>query len=159
MRQAILTTLGQIEAVDVAEQVAVGVAVGPMRAAGQALPAAVLAPIEGVHRPLLDAGRHWHDRLPLVLGLLRRWSGCRNCAAGRMVSYNAGHGVTEAYALVIRHKVDGIATGATAEAIVHALVRHDGEGGGLFLVERAAGDIFAASLGELDVLGDRGDYV
>ncbi|MNP25545.1 hypothetical protein D3C76_1183580 [compost metagenome] len=51
---------------------------------------------------------------------------------------------------MVHDEAKGIAAGAAAEAVVELLVRADGEGGGLFLVERAAGAVVLAGLLQLD---------
>ena len=52
--------------------------------------------------------------------------------------------------IVVHDEAEGIAAGAAAEAVVELLVRADGERGGLFLVERAAGAVVLAGLLQLD---------
>ena len=56
------------------------------------------------------------------------------------------HRFRKAEVVVFHQEAHGVAGGAAAEAVVELLVRGDGEGGRLFLVEGAAGGIVAAGL-------------
>ena len=64
--------------------------------------------------------------------------------------------VHERQAAVVGEEADRVAMRAAAEAMVEALLVVDGEGGRLFIVERAAGLPLAAGLGEFYMGGDDG---
>lgn len=60
---------------------------------------------------------------------------------------------------MVHDEAEGVAARATAEAVVELLVRADAEGGGLFLVERAAGGVVLAGLFHLQARADNIDDV
>ncbi len=69
------------------------------------------------------------------------------------------HGLGEIQVVVVHDEAEGVAAGAAAETVIELLVGADGEGGGLFLVERAAGGVVLAGLFHLDARSHHVDDV
>src|SRR5690606_38879361 len=121
------------------------------------------AALEVVHGGL--ACRVAFQRLAVVVGgggeqrVERRVDGLARGAAAAAVFARYVHagafgqfldGLGEVQTVVVHDEAEGIAAGATAEAVVELLVRADAERGGLFLVERAAGRVVLAGFLQLD---------
>ena len=88
--------------------------------------------------------------LLLALAVLRRVAGDLHARLLGQLLHRLGEG----QALGVHDEVEGAAVGFAAEAVIEALVFVDGEGRGLFLVERAQAQMLAALFDQLDVAAD-----
>ena len=69
------------------------------------------------------------------------------------------HSLAEFHVFIIHEEAQRRAVGAAAETMIELLARTHGEGGALFLVKRAAGDVVPACFAQLDARIDHVDDV